>query len=154
MGFHEFGMSHVLINTGSYLIVCIISQEQQEAEVQAAGRDLEIQATLKGNKKVDESIIRIPNHFTLISVSLIRHPLHQSLYLFESSTASLMQVFLVFDEDISKMKEHTGRSQLKKYQDFVAWWTGGDTQGAGFGDARIRFLRREALFMVRCVCDE
>jgi hypothetical protein len=85
-----------------------LNSEQQELEVRAATRDMEVQAALKTNKKV----------------------------------------FLPSDDEIIAMKEPTGRTAQKKYNDFVMWWTGGDLRG-GFSDARLSFLRREALFASR-----
>lgn len=58
------------------------------------------------------------------------------------------KVFLPSDDEIITMKEPTGRTAQKKYNDFVMWWTGGDLKG-GFSDARLSFLRREALFASR-----
>ena len=59
------------------------------------------------------------------------------------------KVAMPLDEDIIAMSGPTGRTSLRKYNDYVTWWTGGDTSGGGFTDVRLDFLRREVLYAAR-----
>ena len=57
-------------------------------------------------------------------------------------------MFFPSDEELVAMKESTGRTAQKKYDDFVTWWTGGDLR-SGYGEHRLAFLQREALYACR-----
>jgi hypothetical protein len=62
--------------------------------------------------------------------------------------ARIDNVILPSDEDISNRNQNKKIHAVKKFKDFVSWWTGNDFED-GFSNHRVAFLSQELVYMVQ-----
>jgi hypothetical protein len=62
--------------------------------------------------------------------------------------AQVDDVILPSDEDIFYRNQNKKVHAVKRFRDFVSWWTGNDLED-GFSNHRVAFLSQEAMYMVQ-----